>query len=113
MGDRGQGLELARATLVRLPFGTKCLRRCSQTLMRGEVKRVPQTGALVGYFVCCPACGFTSSFLDEELHAEEVPDKRETSRTRALLATWPVSCLSCKRQIQITTNWIEARPCST
>lgn len=34
-------------------------------LVRGEVKRLPWTGALLGYYVACPACAFRSIVLPE------------------------------------------------
>jgi hypothetical protein len=40
--------------------------KCSRLLAKGEVKRVMQRGPLVGYFLACPACGFSASYLEDD-----------------------------------------------
>lgn len=57
---------VARAALTDASFKT-----CSRTLAKGECKRVPQRGYLVGFFFGCPNCGFIAPFLDEDLGYHE------------------------------------------
>lgn len=64
----------------RSPLTVAAYQKCTRLLVKGEVKRVMQRGPLVGYFIACPACGFSASYLhDEVTYVEEL----------APAGTWP------------------------
>lgn len=49
-----------------LPVAFAHPQRCVRKLARGEVKRLFGAGALHGYYVACPWCGFTALWLQGE-----------------------------------------------
>lgn len=89
------------------------LRKCSRLLEPGELKRVPQLGPLVGYFIACPACGFPAPYLDDEVGYVEEPPKEKTlyagSPQRELRGLErPPRCFRCKLLLRVELERLEA-----
>jgi hypothetical protein len=86
--------------------------RCNRSLQAGEVKRVMQRGPLVGYYIGCPACGFSASYLDEVVGFLEEPAKTivlPVGAPRKLVKIErPPSCFRCRRRIRVEGDFIEA-----
>lgn len=77
---------------------------CSRKLERGQVKRVPFTGGLVGYFLACPGCGFKASYLREE------GDFQEASVDGATLLVGigrPPPCIACRKKLAMVAGKLE------
>lgn len=71
--------------------------RCPAKLERGEYKRVPLRGPMIGVFLACPVCGYRCiTILADELGATD-PDGRLTVRDM-------VQCLICPKPAQITNG---------
>jgi hypothetical protein len=89
-------------------------RKCVQKLAPGELKRTPQRGALVGYYVACPECRFPNIILDDRAGApprfiEEPPTPRGDVVQPALLTMRDAErCSSCRRLIQIAAGEVTA-----
>lgn len=104
----------ARAELVLASYA-----KCSRTLERGEVKRVMQRGPLIGYFLCCPSCGFAASYLDEDSGSIkgcdfiELPPKTEPlldlkkSRELIFITHLPI-CFRCHRILRVLNGFLES-----
>lgn len=71
--------------------------RCVRRLARGEVKRVPSVGRLVGYYVACPGCGFVAPYLAEEAGWIESADPE----LHLVGAERPPPCMRCRRAIGV------------
>jgi len=78
--------------------------KCSRKLAPGEVKRTLTTGALVGYTLACPGCGFieTQQDLDDGMgfveRAGQLVGARESYR-----------CTLCRRTVTLKDGTISAR----
>jgi hypothetical protein len=102
---RGRGRVAARVELTPVSY-----QKCSKLLVAGEVKRVMQSGPLIGYFLACPACGFACAYLDEACGYVEDPPKTVVTRAvRKLVAiTHPPTCFRCKRTLHVEGGFLEA-----
>lgn len=87
--------------------------KCVRKLAAGEVKRVMQRGPLMGYFLCCPSCGGSATYLDREMDYVEDPPKEvplKFQQRRRLVATnCPKQCYFCKRWLFIRDGWLHAK----
>jgi hypothetical protein len=72
--------------------------RCARRLAKGEVKRVPMSGALVGYHVACPGCGLVRQYLAEEAGWTEATDALGVG---IINATRPPKCVICRKVIVV------------
>lgn len=91
------------------PLTFASFQKCSRELVRGELKRVVQRGPLVGYFMACPACGFSASYLESECGFIEEPVIVEgKSYMRAVGVTRPPPCFKCRCKLTITDGNFEA-----
>lgn len=94
-------IAFAKARIRERPCNT-----CARTLKKGDVKRVMQRGPFVGYFLCCPGCQFTASYLDDACqfvedppHPEPLPPGVELRRLVGI--TNPPACFKCRRLIRV------------
>lgn len=84
------------------PLTCASYQQCSRTLRRGQVKRVSQRGPLVGYFLACPACGFSAAYLDDACGFREVPREEGARPARALVGVaHPPTCFSCHALLSV------------
>jgi hypothetical protein len=100
----------------RAPLTTAAYQKCSRLLVRGEVKRVMQRGPLVGYFIACPGCGFSASYLDDACGYVEEPAPRFTWPRKLIGIERPPMCFRCKGFICVEGGVLVTRggaPCST
>lgn len=98
---------------AKAPLTVASYQKCSRTLAPGEVKRVMQRGPLVGYFLACPACGFSASYLDEQCGFEEDPPKgvmlHDLRVQRVILSIkTPPRCFRCRRYLRVVDGHLEA-----
>lgn len=70
--------------------------RCPRKLSKGEVKRVPKGGQLVGYHVGCPGCGFVAPYLAEEAGWVEQVD---ADGIAIVGVDRRPTCIRCRRRI--------------
>lgn len=78
------------------PLTIAAYQKCSRLLAKGEVKRVMQRGPLVGYFIACPACGFSASYLDDACgYIEQHLSPKERIPHRLVGITKPPMCFKC------------------
>lgn len=99
-------------TVARVPLTFASFQKCSRELERGEVKRCMQRGPLplVGYFLACPACGYSASYLDCEVGFVEEPVEIDgLAYKRVVMIERPPACFSCKRLLVIADGFFEAR----
>lgn len=100
---------------ARVPLTAASAQTCSRKLVRGQVKRVMQRGPLIGYFLCCPACGFSASYLHESEafeggvgFVEEPADPLLFPKTIVRFER-PPRCMSCQRLLVVEGGFFEAR----
>jgi hypothetical protein len=98
---------------ARVELTVASYQKCSRLLDKGEVKRCMQRGPLVGYYLACPACGFSGVYLDEECDFSEQPPKTEVihdpAKRRKLVGIGrSPSCFRCKRLLRIEEGFLEA-----
>jgi len=75
-------------------------RTCHRKLVPGQVKRLLQTGGLVGYWVACPACTRIRQYPDSDVGFIETPASPGGPRT--ILGTRsPLRCEACGVLVQI------------
>lgn len=99
---------------VALPLTFAHPNRCIRTVDRGAVKRIFARGPnLVGYQVCCPACGFQGSYLHDEAGFAEGPwvvdhgapaqgqEPRPFQRVATLEMARAVTCFGCRGMLRI------------
>lgn len=76
--------------------------RCPAKLARGEYKRVPLKGPIIGIFLACPACGYhciTAVSGDDAGERGIVEDD-----SGALNVEKPVTCLICAKPARISNG---------
>ena len=71
-------------------------RTCYRDLVKGEVKRCLARGPLVGYWICCPACGRTNQYLDSQHGFSET--------TAGLSMARAATCYGCAGAIMIAND---------
>lgn len=103
-------------------------RLCFRRLRRGDCKRVMPVGPLVGYYICCPACGRTFQYLADVVGFVESGGVKEKQQRRAcdlggpeddesertvtvehpewLSAARPMQCYGCARWMTLRLNEI-------
>lgn len=92
---------------ARLTFAS--FQKCTRELAKGELKRVVQRGPLIGYFMACPACGFSASYLDSECgFIERAVEVDGVQYMRAVGVQRPPVCFHCRRLITINGDMFEA-----
>jgi hypothetical protein len=75
---------------------------CSRLLEPGHVKRCMHRGPLVGYWICCAGCGFTATYLHDEVgYVEERAVDGSEFPKRLVGITRPPRCFRCKRAISV------------
>lgn len=99
--------------VARAPLTFAAYQKCSRLLVKGEVKRVMQRGPLVGYFLACPACGFSASYIEDQCGFVEDPPKTVMMRVgdpqRQLISiTNPPRCYKCHRHLRVVDHHLEA-----
>ncbi len=96
----------AGSVAARVELTHASYQKCSRTLERGEVKRVMQRGPLVGYFLACPACGFSASYLHDAVGYVEDPPTgtmlRAGERHWLVGIERPPACYKCRLLLRVT-----------
>ena len=90
--------------------------KCSRLMTPGDVKRVTQTGPLIGYLLCCPACAFAGTYLHEDCgsapgvgYVEDPPTDTIYPAPRRIVAlSCPPTCFRCRRMLRVTDGFLEA-----
>lgn len=91
--------------VARCPLTVASYQKCLATLDRGQVKRVIQRGPLVGYYLCCPSCGWASAYLHEKCGFAEAEPYVGTSWPRRLVGiTNPPTCHKCRSVLSIESG---------
>jgi hypothetical protein len=87
----------------RAPLALAAYQACTRLLKKGQVKRVSgRVGPLVGYFLACPFCGFSASYLHEKHVFVEGEPAPGTKFPRPLLRMEnPATCFSCRGLISV------------
>lgn len=106
----GTGLE-AGAVIGKAKLTVASYQACSRLLRKGQVKRVSgRVGPLVGYFLACPFCGFSASYLHEKHGYIEGEPAPGTKWPRPLLGmTKPAKCFSCQGVISVENGELVTR----
>ncbi|NUP12898.1 MAG: hypothetical protein HOW73_43215 [Polyangiaceae bacterium] len=81
---------------------------CVREMPPGQVKRVPQRGGLVGYFIACPGCRFIASYLDDH-HGflEECVLPGHTTPVKLVGIEKPPRCFRCRKSITVVGASLE------
>lgn len=80
--------------------------RCHRKLVAGQVKRQPQQGPLVGYWIACPACGAVRPYLASE--TTMIEHNPGVGKPKTLTGMTPTPCQSCTKRIFVSDNQITA-----
>lgn len=97
------------------PLTLAAYQKCTRLLEKGEIKRVSQRGPLVGYFIACPACGFSASYIHDQCGFVEEVVPQFTWPRKLLGITTPPTCFKCHGYICIEGGALVTRgglPCS-
>lgn len=97
------------AVVASAPLTAAAYHKCTRELAKGEVKRCVQRGPLIGYFMACPACGFSAAYLHDDVDYEEDPPSVEPKYPKRITAiNKPPACFMCKRKLVVANGQLEA-----
>ncbi len=94
-----------------VPIQVAHTQKCARKLARGEVKRVMGRGPLVGYYIACPACGFSAAYLEDTLppgHSCRFVETGADAPFTLVGITNPPPCYSCHRILRVVDGQLQA-----
>lgn len=95
--------------MTRAPLVAVAASFCHRDLKPGNVKRVMWRGPLVGYYLCCPACAWSATYLESDVGFVELPALAAGPNAPILLAfRSPPACSRCARVLTVRDDYLEA-----
>lgn len=95
--------------MSRAPLVAVSVSFCHRDLKPGNVKRVMWRGPLVGYYLCCPACAWSATYLESDVGFVEIIPPAASPRSAILVGfDRPPPCARCARILRVVGEELEA-----